>query len=178
MTREPGVQDDLFGAAGIEVPVECERVLMSLNPEYYDLIWQDLKRHEFRRRYLSGKPTTWFVYLTAPVSRLAAVIDLDTAIVDTPRRIADIAEQARVGNGESVYAYLEDLERGFAIPIKQVREYPGFTAGELGEMLGSFHPPQGYTLINRHPVLASVCDKLVSTAPVRHLTVRHPASNT
>jgi predicted transcriptional regulator len=149
---------------------------MSLNPEYYELIWQGLKRHEFRRRYLAERPTTWFVYLIAPVSRLAAVIDLGTAIVDTPRRIADIAEQARVGNGESVYAYLQDLERGYAIPIKQVREYPGYSVDELAEMLGSFHPPQGYTLVNRHPALASVCDKLTAADPVRELAVAHSAS--
>jgi predicted transcriptional regulator len=169
------VQDDLFGAAGLNIPVERERVLMSLNPEYYELIWQGLKRHEFRRRYLADRPTTWFVYLTVPVSTLAAVIDLDPAIVDAPRRIADLAEQSRTGNGESVYEYLKDLERGFAIPIKRVREYPGFTAEELTEMLGSFHPPQGYTLIDRHPALASVCDKLVSAQVVRELVVPHPA---
>lgn len=174
--RELGVQGDLFGAADLDLPVERERVLMSLNPEYYELIWQGLKRHEFRRRYLADRPTTWFVYLTAPVSKLAAVIDLDTAIVATPRRIADIAEQALVGNGESVYAYLKDLERGFAIPIKHVRECPGFTADELAGMLGSFHPPQGYTLIDRHPVLAGVCDKLVSADVTRELLVQHPAS--
>ncbi|TDV44195.1 hypothetical protein [Actinophytocola oryzae] len=63
---------------------------MSLNPEYYELIWQGLKRHEFRRRYVAGRATTWYVYLTAPASKLAAVIDLDAAIMDTPRRIADI----------------------------------------------------------------------------------------
>lgn len=145
------MQDDLFGAAGVDLPVERERVLMSLNPEYYELIWQGLKRHEFRRRYLSGRPTTWFVYLTVPVSKLAAVIDLDTPIVDTPRRIADIAEQARVGNGESVYEYLKDLERGFAIPITKVREYSGLAIEELAGILGSFHPPQGYVLVNRNP---------------------------
>jgi predicted transcriptional regulator len=170
------VQDDLFGAADLDLPVERERVLMSLNPQYYELIWQGLKRHEFRRRYLAGRPTTWFVYLTAPVSTLAAVIDLDTAIVDTPARIAEIAEQTRVGNGQSVYEYLKDLERGFAIPIRQVREYPGFTAEKLAGMLGSFHPPQGYTLIDRHPPLASVCDQLTSTEAVRDLVVAHPAS--
>lgn len=128
------MQDDLFGAADVDLPVE--RVLMSLNPEYYELIWQHLKRHEFRRRYLADRPTRWFVYLTAPVSKLAAVIDLDEAIVDTPRRLAEIAEQARVGNSESVFEYLEDLERGFAIPIKKVastqgsppRSWPGCSA--------------------------------------------------
>jgi predicted transcriptional regulator len=170
------VQDDLFGTADLDLPVRCERVLMSLNPEYYKLIWQGLKRHEFRRRYLAGRPTTWFVYLTAPVSKLTAVIDLDTAIVDTPRRIADIAEQARADNGGSVYEYFQDLERGFAIPIKQVREYRGFTADELAEMLGSFHPPQGYTLVDRNPTLARVCDKLTSDDVLRELAMPHPAS--
>jgi len=170
------VQDDLFGTADLDLPVE--RVLMSLNPEYYELIWQRLKRHEFRRRYLAGRPTRWFVYLTTPVSKLAAVIDLDTAIVDTPQRIAEIAERARVGNGESVYAYLKDLQRGFAIPIMKVREYPGFTAEDLTGLLGSFHSPQGYTLVDRNPTLASVCDKLTSADVVRELVVQHSASVT
>jgi predicted transcriptional regulator len=153
-----------------------ERVLMSLNPEYYELIWQRLKRHEFRRRYVEGRPTTWFVYLTAPVSRLAAVIDLDVAVVDTPARIADLAEQARAGNGTSVFDYLKDLKSGFALPIRKVREYSGFTAVELAGMLGSFHPPQGYTLIDRHRALAEVCDTFVSTDVARELVVQHPAS--
>lgn len=170
------MQDDLFGTAEFDLPVE--RVLMSLNPEYYDLIWQRLKRHEFRRRYLADRPTTWFVYLTAPVSKLAAAIDLDEAVVASPTRIAEIAEQARVGNGESVLEYLKDLENGFALPIKKVREFPGFTAEELTDMLGKFHPPQGYTLVDKNPALASVCDKLTAAEPVRELVVEHPASVT
>jgi predicted transcriptional regulator len=170
------VQDDLFGTANLDFSVQPQRVLMSLNPQYYELIWQGRKRHEFRRRYLAGRPTIWFVYLTAPVSTLAAVIDLATAIVDTPRRIADIAEQARAGNGRSVHDYLSDLERGYAIPITQVREYRGFTVDELAGMLDGFHPPQGYTLIDRHPQLASVCDELTSAEMLRELVVQHPAS--
>lgn len=170
------MQDDLFGATEFDLPVE--RVLMSLNPNYYELIWQRLKRHEFRRRYLAGRPTTWFVYLTAPVSRLAAVIDLDQAVVDTPTRIAELAEQAKKGNGESVYEYLKDLERGFALPIKKVREFPGFTAEELAGMLGSFHPPQGYTLVDKKPALVGLCDKLMSAHTVRELVVERPASVT
>lgn len=170
------MQDDLFGTAEFDLPVE--RVLMSLNPEYYELIWQRLKRHEFRRRYLADRPTTWFVYLTAPVSKLAAVIDLDAAVVASPTRIAEIAEQVRVGNGESVFEYLKDLENGFALPIKKVREFPGSTAEDLTGMLGKFHPPQGYTLVDKNPTLAGVCDKLMSAETVRELVVEHPASVT
>ena len=98
--------------------------------------------------------------------------------MDSPRRIADLAELACVGNGESVFEYLKDLERGFALPIKKVSEYAGFTATELVEMLGSFHPPQGYTLVGKNPALSSVCDKLMSAGVVRELVVQHPASVT
>lgn len=91
------MQDDLFG--DLELATPPEPVLMSLNPEYYELMWQGLKTHEFRRRYFTGRATTWYVYLTTPASRLAAVIDLDEAVVDTPRRIAQIADAVRVGNG-------------------------------------------------------------------------------
>jgi len=94
------VQDDLFG--DLELTTPPEPVLMSLKPGYYELMWQGLKTHEFRRRYLSGRSTTWYVYLTAPVSRLAAVIDLDETVIDTPERIAEIAEAVHVGNGASV----------------------------------------------------------------------------
>lgn len=106
------------------------------------------------------------------------MIDLDQAVVDTPTRIAELAEQAKKGNGESVYEYLKDLERGFALPIKKVREFPGFTAEELAGMLGSFHPPQGYTLVDKKPALVGLCDKLMSAHTVRELVVERPASVT
>jgi predicted transcriptional regulator len=166
------VQDDLFGGG---LGRSVERVLMSLNPVYYNLIWDGLKRHEFRRRYLTGQPTQWFVYLTAPISRLTAVIDLDEPIVDTPRHIADLAEQARGGNGATVFDYLKDLKQGFAMPITTVREHDGFNVEQLVDRLGSFHPPQGYTLVNRNPALAALCDDLVFGPVMREMTVHHPA---
>ncbi|TDV44196.1 hypothetical protein [Actinophytocola oryzae] len=75
-----------------------------------------------------------------------------------------------------MHDYLQDLERGFAIPIKRVREYPGLTADELAGTLGKFHPPQGYTLIDRHPQLSSVCDSLTAATMMRELVAQHPAS--
>jgi hypothetical protein len=67
------------------------------------------------------------------------------------------------------------LPRGFALPIKKVREYPGFSTGQLAGMLGSFHPPQGYTLVDKYRALADVCDKLMSDKVVRELIVQHSA---
>lgn len=48
-------QLDLFGEA---VPDEVpEPGLMALHAEYYDLIWQGAKTHEFRRRFLERWPS-------------------------------------------------------------------------------------------------------------------------
>lgn len=125
-------------------------------------IWRGLKTHEFRRRFLSGRPVRWFVYLNAPVSRLTAVIDLGPAIVDAPERIAAIAEAARPGNGASVLEYVRDLDQAFAIPILHVEEYAGLAAAELCTGLGSFHPPQGYARLAQHPQMLAVCEKVAA----------------
>lgn len=153
-----------------------EPVLMGLKLEFYELIWQGLKTHEFRRRFLRGRPARWFVYLTAPESRLAAVINLGPAIVDVPEQVAAIAESARPGNGASVLAYVRDLDEAFAIPILSVKEYPGLPSGALRAELGAFHPPQGYVRLTRHRPLLTVCERMASGAPVRELRV-HPGSS-
>jgi predicted transcriptional regulator len=161
--------EGLFAA---EYRSDPEPVLMALNPVFYELIWQGLKTHEFRRRFLAGRPVRWFVYLNAPVSRLAAVIDLGPAIVDVPERIAAIAETARPGNGASVLEYVRDLEHAFAIPILAVAEYPGVPAAKLRTELGGFHPPQGYVRLRQHRRLLAACEQTAVGTPVRTLRVR------
>lgn len=155
---------DLFG--GTDIQIQPPRVLMSLHAEYYDLMWSGAKIFEYRKRYIDG-PSTWYVYLNAPVSRLTAVIDLDRPITGSPTEIADLAERARTGNGPSVLAYLSPAGRGVALPIRHVREYPGVTAEQLTAALGKWHPPQGYTLIDRHPELAKICDEFTAATIVR-----------
>ena len=165
------LQEGLFPTA--ECQVSAEPVLMALKPEFYELIWRGQKRHEFRRRFVEGRPVRWFVYLNAPVSRLAAVIDLGPAVADIPERIAAIAEAARPGNGASVLEYVRDLDRAFAIPIVGVAEYPGLPVADLQDELGVFHPPQGYVRLAQHRQMLAVCEKMAADAPVRTLKV-HP----
>jgi predicted transcriptional regulator len=164
-------REDLFGET--DSGITAEPVLMALHAKYYELIWQGLKTHEFRRRFLEGRATRWFVYLNAPVARLGAVIDLGPAVVDTPQRIAAIAEQAREGNGASVLEYVQDLERAFAIPILHVSEHTGLSADEFRDELGHFHPPQGYVRLNQHPQMLRLCEKLTADAPIRQMAVHH-----
>ncbi|MET8527155.1 hypothetical protein [Micromonospora sp. NPDC005172] len=135
-------QPSLFGN-GDKADDSREPILMSLNPLYYDLLWTGGKTHEFRRRFLTGQSARWYVYLTWPVARLGAVIDLGPAIIDTPERIAEIAERARPGKGASVLEYVQDLNQAFAIPIQRVAEYPGMSLEQLRAQLEAFILPRG-----------------------------------
>ncbi|WP_231932597.1 hypothetical protein [Micromonospora rifamycinica] len=76
-------QPSLFGDDDPSADVR-EPVLMSLNPIYFDLLWTGEKRHEFRRRFVTGQSVRWYVYLTAPMAHVGAVIDLGPAVVGTP----------------------------------------------------------------------------------------------
>ncbi|QVQ54651.1 hypothetical protein J4H86_03735 [Spiractinospora alimapuensis] len=146
---------------------------MCLDAQWYELMWHGAKTHEFRRRFLTGVPVRWFVYLTAPTSRLCAVIDLDPAIEGTPTQIAEIAERMRPGNGQTVEPYLAkgDREVGYAMPIRRVREFSGFAAAELAQLLDGFHPPQGYVLLDNSPAWRAVCDRMISTPVIRETTI-------
>jgi predicted transcriptional regulator len=169
----PG-QASLFGEDDPTVATaQGEPVLMALHVEYYELIWERLKTHEFRRRFLEGRAAQWFVYLNAPVSRLAAVIDLGPTVVDTPDRIAAIAERTRAGNGASVLEYVRDLDRAYAIPILRVREYPELTLEQVRAELGEFHPPQGYVRLRKHPGMLAMCEKVMADSPTREIIVHH-----
>ncbi|WP_218022297.1 hypothetical protein [Nocardia amamiensis] len=164
----PDRRDDTDTESGVPVP----RVLMSLHAQYYDMIMGGEKVYEYRKRYPTTGASAWYVYLTAPTSILTAVIDLAAPIPGSPTEIAQIAERARPGNGASVYDYLAPAGRGLALPILRVREYPGLTADELAAAAGTWHPPQGHTLIDRYPRLAKLCDQLIAAPIVRERQVQ------
>lgn len=168
---------DLFGGT-VEATPRAERVVMSLDQQWLQLMFTGEKCHEFRKRFVRGVATEWFVYLTAPTSRLAAIVDLDPAIEGTPEEIGAVAELTKAGNGASVEAYLSQRGSGVALPIRRVREFEGFSAATLAERLGSWHPPQGYMRLAQNRELATICDELPSTGLVRETTIQPPVPAT
>ncbi|WP_247665022.1 hypothetical protein [Nocardiopsis sp. B62] len=162
------VHESLFGLPELS-PVP---VVMSLDAQRYERMWSGDRTHEFRRRFLTGAPAQWFVYLTRPEGRLCAVIDLGAAIVDTPREIARIAERESPGEGALVEEYLAGGgEVGYAMPVRRVREFSGFSDPELDRMLDGFHPPEGHVLVDDHPGWRAVCDKLLSGSVLRETAI-------
>ncbi|MFE9246086.1 hypothetical protein [Nocardiopsis sp. NPDC006938] len=133
--------ESLFGLPEL-TPVP---VVMSLDDQWYQRMWNGQKSHEYRRRYVTGAPTQWFVYLAAPESRLCAVIDLGRAVEGSPQEIARLAEREHPGDGAPVLDYLAKGRNrtGYAMPILRIREFAGFTASELDPDARRRVPPAG-----------------------------------
>lgn len=148
-----------------------ERVLMALDPDWLELMFRGQKFHEFRKRFVRDVRVQWYCYLTEPVSRLAALVDLAPAIEGTPARIAAIAEADRSGNGRAVHAYLAQHGWGFAAPVRRVREFHGIDGRELAARLGTWSPPRRYVLLSQHSELDAVCASLPATGLRRETRV-------
>ncbi len=115
-------------------------LLLSLQPRYWPLIVSGVKRYEYRRSFRADAVRA-YIYLSSPRKEIAGFVDFGTPVIDTPERIADLAEQECSGSRRRMLDYLQGCEKGFAIPILELKERFRFTA------------PQGYMVLDRHPTL-------------------------
>lgn len=127
-------------------------LLLSLQPRYWPLIVSGVKRYEYRRSFRADAVQA-YIYLSSPRKEIAGFVDFGTPVIDTPERIADLAEQECSGSRRRMLDYLQGCERGFAIPILAHEELsPGIPLRELKERF-RFTAPQGYMVLDKHPTL-------------------------
>ncbi|MDX7997789.1 hypothetical protein FE394_00890 [Xenorhabdus sp. Reich] len=117
-------------------------IVLSLHDNAWKKVLSGEKKYEFRRRF-RRKNTFAFVYVTTPVKAIKGAMLLGEPIPGTARYIADIAEKAIPGNGQSVFDYFEEKDFGLAIPIIKVIETPKISLDYLREKY-NFVAPQFY----------------------------------
>ena len=153
-----GSQIDL-GLAGDEADPTADKLylLLSLRPPYYHQMKAGTKRYEYRRRFVA-RPCTTFLYLgTTPRDPLSgtvpARVEFGKPIIDHPDRIGQLAETQTPGSGASILAYMAGLDRGYAIPIRELTDIAPVRLAELQRCSPGFRPPQSYLVLNHFPEL-------------------------
>lgn len=126
-------------------------IILSLQPYAYDLIRSGTKKMEYRRRFRK-RPTVGVIYVSSPVKEIRGFMLMGEPIIDTPKRIGDLAESLIPGNGETVYEYLKDQKQGYAIPIKQYTEMEPVSLERLRSDF-DFEAPQSYVGAGTYPKL-------------------------
>ena len=120
-----------------------QNVLISIHPEYVDLIFAGKKRIEFRKSNIPSEPRTFLVYATAPVSRIVGYFVSELVETATPdelwNRYADIGGISR----EKYFSYYKDKVTAVGIHVDRHCLFPHQVSLREFELL----PPQSFQYI-------------------------------
>lgn len=90
-----------------------EYILISLKPQFYQLILEGAKKHEFRKRF-PNKKVKAFIYVTKPVGAIKALFEFDEPIINPH----DLVGQEGIG----VQEFINGEKPGrVAVPIIKIR---------------------------------------------------------
>ncbi len=123
-------------------------LLISLDKKYFDQIKSGIKKFEYRRKFID-EPGRAYLYITAPTKKITSFIDFGVPIIDTPKKIAEVAEKQVSGIGQEIYEYMSDLDYGYVIPIKRLVTFKSVSLDYLRIKFLNFHPPQSYLYLNK-----------------------------
>jgi len=100
------------------------KVLLSIKPEYVELIFNGSKRFEYRRSIFKNKDIkTVIVYSTLPVGKIVGEFEIDEILENNPRTIWKKTKDYS-GVQESFYdEYFSGREKAFAIKISSTKKY-------------------------------------------------------
>ncbi len=138
-------ESNLFGA--FHKPL----ILLSMQPQYWQLVIAGVKKYEFRRLFRRDAVQA-YIYLSSPRKEIAGFIDFGLPLVSTPERIAELAEKHSPGSRQTMLDYMRGNKQGFAVPILTHEIIEPIALQELREKF-NFTAPQGYLVLDNHPDL-------------------------
>lgn len=99
-------------------------VLLSIKPEFVELIFTGSKRYEFRRKIFANRNIKRVVvYATSPVGKVVGEFEI-TAIIES--EISELWERTKHFSGIQKVRfdkYFSDLTKGYALEIGKVKKY-------------------------------------------------------
>jgi len=100
------------------------KVLLSIKPEYANVIFAGTKKYEFRRSIFK-KPNikTIIVYSSSPVQKVIGEFEIETIVKEDIKTLWDLASNDPWSEKESNFEYYKGKETGFAIKIKKTKKY-------------------------------------------------------
>lgn len=141
-------------------------VIMSLKPEYGELVFSGSKTVELRNRVVRIEPgTTIWIYFTSPVSEIVGLADVSSVICDSPQVIWRRFGKRMCIDQVKFEEYVGDRVRVSALILKDVRKLDDpVPIGGIRRVVRSFHPPQFYSRVTPESRLFRVLNGDLGTA--------------
>lgn len=99
-------------------------ILMSIKPEYAELIYKGVKKFEYRKKGIrSTMPLRIVLYETFPVGKVTGEIRVDKMIKETPEEVWSKTNEWGGISKEKFDKYYKDTSISIAYHVKSFRKY-------------------------------------------------------
>ena len=86
-------------------------ILISINPEYVERIFNGTKKYEYRRRLANKGVNKMIVYCTAPVKAVVGEVTVVGTMSDTPEKLWEQTKDFAGISKEKYFEYFSDKEK-------------------------------------------------------------------
>ena len=134
-----------------------EQAILSLKPQYVELILSGEKTVELRNRIVRMEPgTVIWIYATRPVGGIVALAELDSVVHDTPAEIWVRYGREICIDRAHFDSYINNRESVSALLLSSVRKLKhSVTLDWIRRSTGNFQPPQFYSRLSLDGRLSS-----------------------
>ncbi len=123
------------------------KVLLSIKPEYAEMIFSGEKRFEFRKAvFRNSAVKTVVIYATKPVGKVVGEFDVEEILAEKPSTLWSLTSNFAGISKRFFNEYFQGRKTAYAIRVREARRYD--TPLNLGAILGSGIAPQSFCYID------------------------------
>ena len=121
-------------------------VLISIQPQYVEKIFNGSKRYEFRKiAPIKSAVRDFYIYTSAPVQRVVAKFPATEIHSGSPEMIWAKCQEYAGGSADGFFEYFDGKEKAYAIEIRGLEKFDEpINPYKLNE---KFWPPQSYCFL-------------------------------
>jgi predicted transcriptional regulator len=103
---------------------EQTKILLSIKPQYAELIFTGKKKFEFRRTIFKNRNVkTIIVYASSPVQKVIGEFQIDSVLQSDLKSLWKVTKEFAGIDKDLFYEYFNNKQDGFAIKIAKTRRY-------------------------------------------------------
>lgn len=121
-----------------------ESILLSIKPEYVELIFDGSKKYEFRKRLANKTIETILMYATAPTKQVVGEVQIMEILSATPTALWEQTKSHAGITRDKFREYFKDCKTAYAYKLGVVTRYE--PPKELSEF-NIVQPPQSFVYI-------------------------------
>lgn len=122
-------------------------VVLSIHQEYAELIKTQEKRFEFRKRMFKRPVNNIYLYVTAPVNKIAGWFPFTGCLEGTADEIWKKCQNYAGIGEQDFFRYYSGSRLAYAIMIENYTHYPAPI--EPGKLFPEFRAPQSFCYVRR-----------------------------